>query len=79
MDEVECHVKMMIALYQTGWMHGTNSTTKLKIAQVHNTLLHPHHHHVSMLLPSCHHFTHLVILLSTFVFVIIVINSLLLI
>lgn len=34
MDEVECHVKMMMALYQTGWMHGANSTTKLKLAQV---------------------------------------------
>ena len=34
MDEVECHVKMMMALYQTGWMQGANSATKLRIAQV---------------------------------------------
>ena len=34
MDEVECHVKMMVALYHTGWMHGPNPPNKLKIAQV---------------------------------------------
>ena len=34
MDQVECHVKMMIALYQTGWMDSEDANTRLKWAQV---------------------------------------------
>lgn len=34
MDQVECHIKMISALYRTGWMDDLDSSVKLKWSQV---------------------------------------------
>lgn len=34
MDQVECHIKMINALYRTGWMDDLDSSVKLKWSQV---------------------------------------------